>query len=156
MRQSSLAIVPVILMAFLVQAPVAGQAAKTWTPARTPDGQPDLQGFWTNSTLTPLERPTELAGKQVLSEAEAAEYQKRVLDQANATPEGLQAGRSIDASWFERGKVVEGRRTSLIVDPPDGKVPPLTPAAQKRVDARAQEVRLHPADGPEDRSLPER
>src|ERR1700683_662883 len=92
--------------------------AKVWTPPRTPDGQPDLQGFWTNSTLTPLERPGEFGGKQVLTAEEAAEYQKRLREQTVA---------AIDASWFERGEVVAGRRTSLIVDPPDGRIPPLTP-----------------------------
>jgi hypothetical protein len=167
------AIAPVIIMALLLQVPAAGQtslaaakakaSAKTWTPPRTPDGQPDFQGFWNNSTLTPLERPSELAGKQVLTEEEAAEYQKRLLEeadapnpQANGLPLGLQVGRSLGASWFERGKLVESRRTSLIVDPPDGRVPSLTPAAQKLAAARARERSLHPADGPEDRSLTER
>ncbi len=56
---------------------------KSWTPPRTPDGQPDLQGVWTNSTLTPLERPAELAGKAVLTEQEAADYVKRLLQQVN-------------------------------------------------------------------------
>src|SRR5579864_4440451 len=166
-------VAPVIVTALLLQMPAAGQtppvsakaksSAKTWTPPRTPDGQPDLQGFWNNSTLTPLERPRELAGKQVLTEEEAAEYQKRLLEEADApnpeaagTPLGLQAGRSLGSSWFERGKLVDSRRTSLIVDPPDGRVPPMTPAAQKLAAARAQERKLHPADGPEDRSLSER
>jgi hypothetical protein len=157
---------PGVVMGLLLQFSAAGQAppvaakakasAKTWTQPRTPDGQPDLQGFWTNGTVTPLERPGELAGKEVLDEEEAVEYQQKVLAQADATPPGLQAGRSIDAIWFERGKIVEGRRTSLIVDPPDGRVPPLTPEAQKRAASRAQETRLHPADGPESRSLGER
>ena len=167
------AIAPVIGIALLVQMPAAGQvssasakgkaAAKTWTAPRTPDGQPDLQGFWNNSTLTPLERPKELAGKQVLTEEEAAAYQNRLLEEAdapnpnaNGLPLGLQVGRSLGASWFERGKLVEDRRTSLIVDPPDGRVPPMTPAAQKQAAARAQQRRLHPSDGPEDRSLTER
>src|SRR5579863_6437934 len=167
------AIAPVMVTALLLQIPAPGQAppasakakasAKAWTPPRTPDGQPDLQGYWNNATLTPLERPRELSGKQVLSEEKAAEYQKRVLEEADAPnpeaagiPLGLQAGRSLGSSWFERGKLVESRRTSLIVDPPDGRVPPLTPAAQKLAAARAQERRLHPADGPEDRSLSER
>jgi hypothetical protein len=164
------AIATVIVTALLPQMPATGQvpakakaAVNAWTPSRTPDGQPDLQGYWNNSTLTPLERPSELAGKQVLTKEEAAEYQKRVLEEADAPnpqaagiPLGLQAGRSLGASWFERGEIVANRRTALIVDPPDGKVPPLTPAAQKLAAARAQERRLHPADGPEDRSLTER
>jgi len=156
----------IVVVVLLSQAPVAGQArspsaaakaaTQTWTPPRTPDGQPDLQGFWTNATTTPLERPSEFAGKPVLTEREAAEFQERVLRPAGEGPPGLQAGSSIDAFWFERGNVVADRRTSLIVDPPDGKVPPLTPAARQRVAAPAPERRLHPADGPEDRSLSER
>jgi hypothetical protein len=159
-------VVALIIAVAWLQMPFAGQAqssvpkakasAKQWTPPRTPDGQPDLQGFWTNATTTPLERPSDLAGKQVLTEEEATEFQERVLRPAGEGPPGLQAGSSIDASWFERGSVVEGRRTSLIVDPPDGRIPPLTPAARERVTARAQQARLHPADGPESRSLGER
>ena len=57
--------------------------ASNWTPPRTPDGQPDLQGIWTNATLTPLERPPALAGKQVLTQADAAEYEKQRLQQEN-------------------------------------------------------------------------
>jgi hypothetical protein len=132
----------------------AKAAVQTWTP-RTPDGQPDLQGFWTNATTTPLERPSEFSGKAVLSEREAAEFQERVLRPSGEGPPGLQAGSSIDEFWFERGSVVAGRRTSLIVDPPDGKVP-LTQAARDRNAVRGAQSRLHPADGPEDRSLSER
>jgi len=150
--------------------PAAGQkptpAAKAnpgskWTPPRTPDGQPDLQGMWTSSTLTQLERPAELAGKQVLTEDEAAAYEKQVIQQGNRDIRDKSAdvdlGRAYNELWFERGtKVVGSRRTSLIVDPPDGRVPPLTPEAQKKLDAARAYARLHPADGPEDRPLPER
>src|SRR5579863_613054 len=157
-----LAAIALVVMALLLSMPMAGQvpakakaAVKTWTAPRTPDGQPDLQGFWNNTTLTPLERPIELAGKQVLTEQEAVEYQRRVQEQADATPPGV-IGRALGGYWFERGEVVAGRRSSLIVDPPDGRIPPLTPAAEKQAGARAQERSLHPADGPEDRSLQER
>jgi len=130
----------------------------TWTPGRTPDGKPDLQGIWTNATLTPLERPPELAGKQVLTQAEAAAYEKQVLQLANRDRrDGPDDVGAYNELWFDRGtKIVGGRRTSLIVDPPDGRVPPLTPEAKKRVDAERAYARLHPADGPEDRPLAER
>jgi hypothetical protein len=135
--------------------------SNTWKVPRTPDGQPDLQGVWTTSTLTPLERPPELAGKEFLTEKEAEEFAKRTFaqstgDRRDGTAEE-DVGRSYNEFWRDRGdKVIGSRRTSLIVDPPNGRIPPLTPEAQKRMaDARAR-TRLHPADGPEDRSVQER
>ena len=71
----------------MTPSPVAGQAtrtSKTWTPPRTIEGQPDLQGFWTNSTLTPLERPRELANKEFFTSAEAAIWEKQRLVQENS------------------------------------------------------------------------
>jgi len=132
--------------------------ASNWTPPRTPDGQPDLQGIWTNATLTPLERPPALAGKQVLTQADAAEYEKQRLQQENRDlRKGLGEVVAYNELWYDRGtRVVGDWRTSLIVDPPDGRVPPLTLEAQKRVDAERAYARLHPADGPEDRPLAER
>lgn len=135
--------------------------AKNWTPPRTPDGQPDLQGVWTNSTLTPLERPAEFAGKEYLTEQEAADYVKRLLHQVNTDRRDggaqVDVGRSYNEFWRDRGNsLVADRRTSLIVDPPDGRVPPLTPAAQKRVDEQRAWMREHATDGPEGRSLAER
>ncbi len=145
-------------LVLLIAAPVLGQATKPWTAPRTADGHPDLQGVWTTATLTPLERPAEFAGKEFLSPAEAAAYEKRLLDTGNRdrrdTNPQVDVGGAYNEFWFERGsKIVETRRTSLIVDPPDGKIPALTPEAQKRAAARAEYRRLHPADGPEDFSL---
>jgi len=124
-------------------------------------GQPDLQGYWSSATLTPLERPAELAGKPFLTEQEAAAYEKQLLQTGNRDRREANAetdvGRAYNEFWFERGnKVVGTRRTSLIVDPPDGRIPPLMPEAQKRADAARVYARQHPADGPEDRGLPER
>jgi hypothetical protein len=136
-------------------------AAKTWTPPHTPDGQPDLEGIWTSATLTPLERPADLAGKPTLTEKEAAEYEKQLQKQNNRDRRDGSAdadlGRAYNEFWYDRGnKVVGTRRTSLIVDPPDGLIPPLTPEAQKRAEAVREHARLHAFDGPEDRPLAER
>jgi hypothetical protein len=136
-------------------------AQKRYTPPRTPDGQPDLQGTWTNVTITPLERPAEFAGKEFLTEQEAAAYEKRILQNNNADRRdgGVDAdlGRAYNDAWYDRGtKVVGTRRSSLIMDPPDGKIPPLTPAAQKKQAELREAARGHQFDGPENRSLAER
>jgi hypothetical protein len=126
-------------------------------PATT---RPDFQGIWTNATITPLERPKELAGKEFFTEKEVAEYEKRVLEESNKDRRDGSAeadvGRAYNESWWDRGtKVVPTRRTSIVVDPPDGRIPPLTSEAQKAAAARAATLR-RPAAGPEDRGLPER
>jgi hypothetical protein len=143
----------------LGQGPLFGQA-KTWTAPRTPDGQPDLQGNWTNATLTPLERPGDLAGKEVFTtEEEAAEFAKKAVERNTLDGRDLPADVFVAYNdlWYERGtKVVSTKQTSLIVDPPDGRIPPLTPQGQKRAAELAEMRKLHPADGPEDRSLNER
>jgi hypothetical protein len=150
---------------WIAPAPVAAQSshAKAWSAPRTPDGHPDLQGIWTNSTMTPLERPPQHAGKPVLSEAEAIAYEKQTLVQGNRDRRdgGADAdvGRAYNELFFEHGslaRVDNTVRTSLIVDPPEGRIPALTPEAQKRLQAAAAEARMHPADGPENRGLAER
>jgi hypothetical protein len=125
---------------------------------RTPWGDPDLEGIWTNATLTPLQRPPELASKEFLTPEEAAQFQRSRIEQTNADrplPPG-QVGAYNDV-FFERGtSIVRSRRTSLVVDPPDGRIPALTPDAQKKVEARQKREAVSPADGPEDRWLTER
>ena len=135
---------------------VEGQGARKYTPPRTPDGQPDLQGVWAMATLTPLERPAEFAGKEFLTEQEAAAYEKRTLDQLNSDRRDGSADadlrRNYNEFWRDRGsKVVASHRTSLIVDPPDGRIPPFTPAMRQQRAARAEAGRV--PRGPEDLPL---
>jgi hypothetical protein len=144
------------------QTPAAPVKSKAGAAPRTPDGHPDLQGIWSNATVTPLERPSELAGKAVLTDEEAAEFAKETVQRNNVDlqrQKGTEAdvGRAYNDFWYDRGtRTIKTHRTSLIVDPPDGRIPALTPDAQKRMAARTEQRRLHPADGPEDRSLSER
>jgi hypothetical protein len=147
-----------VLAAGVFAAPAAAQpraeSPKKWNTPRTPDGQPDLQGIWTNATITPFERPREFAGKEYFTEQEAAEYEKKVVAESNRDRRGSDAiadvGGAYNEFWFDRGtKVVPTRRTSIVVDPSDGRIPPLTPAAQKAAAARAAIAR-RPPEGPED------
>jgi hypothetical protein len=146
-------------------------SAKPWTQPRTPDGQPDLQGVWDYRTITPLERPKELGTKAFFTEEEAAKYEKTENQRQNRDlidPEtgGLQypPGGVVPYNefWYDRGNKVAGtKRTSLIVDPPDGRLPAWTPEGQKLADLRAVAERNdqlgHPAaDSWEDRPLQER
>src|SRR5262249_37013258 len=104
--------------------------------SRASSAKPDLQGIWTNATVTPLERPKQFEGKQFLTKEEAAEFEKQAVYDANGDRRdgGAEAdvGRAYNEFWRDRGKVVSTMRSSIIVDPPDGHVPPLLPAAQKR------------------------
>jgi hypothetical protein len=125
--------------------PTAG--AKTWT-AKTVWGDPDLQGVWSYATLTPLERPAALAGREFFTPAEAAA--REAAAEVDAPPIPGDPG-AYNASWFDRGKVSSNLRTSLIVDPPDGRLP-LTTEARKSVAALADQRRAHPADSWLDRT----
>jgi len=114
-------------------AEAAARRGDAWRPPRTPDGQPDLQGTWTNPTITPFERPAELAGKAFFTEEEAAAYEARVVGgRTDAPPRPGDVG-NYNQVWFDQGtKVVKTRRTSLVVDPPDGRVPVRPEAEAKR------------------------
>ncbi|MEO8678545.1 MAG: hypothetical protein ABI665_05835, partial [Vicinamibacterales bacterium] len=135
-RSSTRALMLAMLLwpAPLVQAQAPPKATK-WVASRTPDGQPDLQGIWTNATITPLERPRALADKTQLTDEEAAALEKRIADQRVATDKfgPLDAG-SYNRFWYDDGtKVLSTRQTSLVVDPPDGRVP-VRPSAEARRD----------------------
>src|ERR1700722_1268511 len=137
---------------------VAKQGAKTWTPPRTPDGKPDLQGVYSNASVIPLERPKDLGSKEFFTNEEAAAYAAKVM----AKKEGVAPGTYGDVHYsmaqfgLEKGqsKVASTIRTSLITGP-EGRVPALLPAAQARVAARAAANKGHEFDGPENRSLGE-
>jgi hypothetical protein len=161
------------LIFLLAQVPAPGQTApatpktssttKAWKPARTPDGQPDLQGYWTNNTITPLERPKGLGSKEFYTEAELTELMKneqnRVAlneEEGRPTEPGTDADVHYDFSQFglDRGqaKLSWNRRTSLIVGP-EGTIPSMLPEARRRNAAIAAENKGHEFDGPENRPL---
>ncbi len=144
-------------------------AVKPWTLPHTPDGQPDLQGVWTNNTITPLQRPKELAGREFYSEDEMAAVQKAQREryalnleegEPPANHSGVAGAPAEDVhydhaqyglDWLQT-KVAWNRRTSLIVGP-EGTIPPLTPEARKRLADRAAKEKGHEFDGPENRPL---
>ena len=152
----------------IVIAPVAGQtrAGQTRIP-RASDGHPDLQGVWTNATLTPLERPADLAGKATLTDAEAKTYEKKDL-QSNTLDSDVESnfnkatgGPGVGAYnnlFVDRGSElarVDGlKRTSLIIDPPDGKIPPLTDEARQQTSVALRAFARY--DRVKDRPLSER
>ena len=129
-------LVLVIPMLF-VPTPAAGQgrtaAGETWSSPQTPWGHPDLQGTWSNTTRTRLERPVDLEGKEFFTDEELAERQAELRIDTMFVSESMPTG-GYNTWWLEAGEV--SRRTSLIVDPPDGRLPPVTPAEQKRVSER--------------------
>jgi hypothetical protein len=133
------------------QAP--GAAAASWKAPRTPWGDPDLRGYWSNATRTPLQRPADLADKAVLTPEEYAKRSAEVAARQNADQEPRSGDPgTYNEFWYERGGL--NYRTSLIVDPPDGRLPALTADAQKRAaDSRRGRG---PSDSPEDRSVFER
>lgn len=136
------------------------KSSKTWSPPRTADGKPDLQGIWSNATLTPFERPKESEAKEFFTEKEAAEFTRTALERANrdrrgATPQEDVNG-AYNEAWFDRGtKIYPNLRTSIVVEPANGRVPPLTPEAREAAAARAAIQRRRP-EGPEEFDLPVR
>ena len=175
--------VTAISVACLVPAAATGQdraqgSEKTWTLPRTPDGQPDLQGYWTTQTFTPLERPEYVAGKEFFTEEETAALQEQLtaegvnpvarsainFEDAEARETRLrQTQENIhydNAIWLRTSvpKGLSSRRTSLITDPPNGQIPPLTPrgAAQVAADQAERQQRPSNFESYETRPLMER
>ena len=144
----------------LVSVIAMGQS-KASTAPKAPNGTPDLQGIWTNVTVTPLERPADLKDKAFFTPQEAAAFEKRIVEQNNADRRdggaAADVGRAYNDAWYDRGtRVVKTLRTSLVVDPPEGRIPPPLPEATKRQQDRQALTRGHQFDGPESRSLAER
>ncbi len=131
---------PIALAACM--APVAAPAEGDWTPSRTPWGDPDLRGVWTNETITPFERPVDQAKKEVLSPEEAARIEEGVARRRAASdgtsPPGSVGG--YNQFWLDSGtQYLPSRQTSLVVDPPDGRVPTRPSAEAKRDYNRARQ-----------------
>ena len=147
-----------ITVPLTAQSPAAKKTA--WSMPRMADGHPDLQGIWTNATITPLQRPEQFAGKATVTDAEAAKFENPnnanlYGDQRNSDPE-RDRDHAYNALFFDRGTElarVDGvKRTSLIIDPADGKLPAITAEARKRLAAR----RRNRFDSVKDRPLGER
>jgi hypothetical protein len=145
---SGAALVALVMFAGSAAGQSAAQTKKASVPARSSkipraaDGHPDLQGVWNFSTATPLERPSKLGGKPVLNDEEAAEFEQQEAARADhdKNPPADIVG-NYNEFWYDGNKKVVGtKRTSLIVDPPDGRLPPLTAEAQKK-DAAETEAR---------------
>jgi hypothetical protein len=145
---------PIVALAFLAEGLAVATHAQSGQPSASPGpairtawGDPDLQGIWSGETLTPLQRPARFANKPVLSPEEAAKVVAEVLarpgreDRSARGTEKDVAG-AYNQLFVQRGTELSDGRTSLIVDPADGKIPPFTPQARERVD----EVRKYLAD----------
>jgi len=166
------ALAAVVTLLPCAQVPIGGQtkvdtkaptSAKAWTTPRTSDGHPDLQGYWTNNTITPLERPKDLGSKEFYT---PEEFSARVKQEGTRLKQNEEEGRPTEAgtaadvhydfSQFGLDRAQStlswDRRTSLIVGP-EGTVPPLLPDARKRAAALAAQNRGHEMDGPENRPL---
>jgi len=164
----------------LAPSSVAAQSAsgrQPWTPPRTPEGRPDFQGVWVNNIATPLERPEALAGRATLTEKELAAMKTKAHELFNGQGDAAFGDSVFNAVWANVNGTRSGftsidgetgdyssvwtvdrdweNRTSLITDPADGRLPPMTPEGMKRRDANLAAMKRVPA-GPADRALQER
>ncbi len=152
-RHLSFFLLPAAL-ALISAVPVSAQG-------RTPDGQPDLEGVWDAASLTPLERPVELGNQEFYTPEEIAAYEKkRTHDLNNDRRDGsaeTDLGRAYNDGWFDRGAhLASDRRTSRLIDPPNGRFPAMTPAAAKKYKEMHAWLAEHADDSAEARTLPDR
>ena len=143
------ALVTVVTVVMLLPAAAASQTpTDSSEPPRTGWGDPDLNGTWSYASLTPLQRPTSMADKEFFTPEEAAERNHAVTLDRPARPGDVG---NYNALWFDRGEVSSALRTSLIVDPPDGRLP-MKPETEEQAAADQEYRRAHPADSWLDRS----
>jgi hypothetical protein len=135
--------------------PATVKNAEPWVPPHTPDGQPDLQGTWSNASNTPLERPKELGAKEFYTEKEFAELTKEGFLGDRGGPQEVHYDFSQFGMDALQSKFAQNLRTSMIVGP-EGRVPPMLPEAVKRNADLAAQAKGHEFDGPENRGLTER
>ena len=145
----------------LLSASALGQSSKAIP--RLSDGKPDMQGYWTNQTFTPLERPAQFKDKEFFTAEEAAAFAKRALENVKDVPRGEEVKSDADIHYDDGIWLLEGYekgamlRTSIITDPPDGRIPALTAEGQKRAQARADARKgVGPFDSAQARGLSER
>ena len=133
MRQRLVLLAATALAALAPVSLAAQSATESWPLPRTASGAPDLDGVWAFRTITPMERPEALQGKSVLTEEEAASLEEQTArERVDKAPPPGQTG-TYNRFWVDYGTdVVESRRTSLITDPPDGRIPAMTAAAAKK------------------------
>jgi hypothetical protein len=159
-------LVTICALVFLAATALPAQNKTVWKMPRTPEGHPDLQGFWSNATRTPVERPAEFAGKSTLTDAEARAWEKKDAEawkELDGTSDGpLHAAKgsagtgAYNVLFYDMGSElarVDGvKRTSMVVDPPDGKIPPRIPQTRNRTAT----ARAGSTDSVKDRGLSER
>ena len=168
----------VVALVFVTPVAAVGQdgtvAGENWAPPRTADDQPDLQGVWSNNTATPLERPDALTGKETLTDEELAELVAKAAQVLEGDGDAIFGDRLVEGALanvtgatssdtgtgnYNHFWLVErdfDNRTSLVVDPPDGRIPALTPQAEKSRTDRSAYRRDHPADSWQDRDNSDR
>ena len=140
--------------------PSAAQDTHPGTTSRTTWGDPDLEGVWNFATIIPFQRPASAEGKEILSDEEAAVLTEQALERQNADRRNENAAVDIERAyndfWWDYGDEIRGNRSSLVIDPPDGKLPAVTPEGRERIRALGTSFRPGRADSWLDRSLWER